>query len=330
MNSDQSENGFRNPAPYTQAADAPFREIPQNDANNWNPGAAPPDPAGYGQNAYAAGAPASPQYGAYPPAGNAYPGQPYAPAGGQPYAGSSPYAGNPAAAGGYGGRPPYAQPQQPYGQPGASGYPRQQRPSVNVKAYLGDFDQLLRKLFSGKSTTAFQYDLSLPVWVGLLIVNILIYGLAAATATYRMGLGLVASALNALSSVLGDTAAGSGAGAWGHAFGMALLFQLLLLLLLTASGFVIAFVSGSERRPPLQYLKTVAAATIPHSLIALLLLLISFLSAGFALSLLQMLPYLLLFVFSVAFDIVHPSKRQSHFWHFVVLMLLIALLSSLI
>ena len=301
MQGGQWQNGPQADAPYSQGQGGqnPYQNVPPYQPQQ---GAGPQNP--YGQQGY--------------PQGQAYgQAQGYGPQGQVPY-GQNPYG------------------QNPYGQPayGQTPYGGSRRPRATNQAFqqLGtDLKQVLAAYASSQPVQAFKFDLSDITWILLIVFNILIYGLNAATAQYMLVKKLGTSFndigdLGDLGSVFSEALESSvGKIPWGAPFGYGLLKQSLILLALIGMGFLMVNLMKGEKRPALQYVKTVATATIPHTILHFVLLFLGILLPQFALAFSSISLGLLLFTYYVGFSKLHPSKR-SYYWLYVATIFVVGLL----
>lgn len=239
-----------------------------------------------------------------------YPNQPY---GGQNPQYQNPAYGNPQHQGRppYGGRPAQRPPRRPHGNP------------LLMTQTLNDFRELFSGYASAQPLNAFKFDLSSLTWPLLLLINVLLYALTKATAVYCSLKNIVGS-LSGLSSILGDTAGTDLKAPWGLPFLYSFIEQILVLGVIVGMGFLIAQMTRSEKRPPLQFVKTLAVATIPHSVMHFI-----FLFAGIALPKLIMFlsvmaAFFLIFTYFNGFIKLHPSKRGNYWW-FLLMFVLVAL-----
>lgn len=236
----------------------------------------------------------------------------------------------------YGGKqPPYQQ--QQYGHPQYPQHPPRgarpgqrppRRPMGNpllMTQTINDFKELFNGYISAQPLNAFKFDLSLLTWPILLFANILLYALTKATAVYMSAKSGLSGALADLGSLLGESAGTTVKPPWGMPFLYALLEQILVLGVIVGMGFLIAYMTRSEQRPPLQFVKTLAVATIPHTVLHFVFL---FLGIGLpkpVMFLSIMATFFLIFTYYNGFSKLHPSKRSSYWW-FLLTFLLVAII----
>lgn len=252
--------------------------------------------------------------GGYPQ--QAYPGQNPQYGGQQP-----PYGGQPPRQA-YGGPTPQS-PQAPYGHPQYQPYPprggRQgqrppRRPMGNpllMTQTINDFKELFKGYVSAQPLNAFKFDLSSLTWPVLLIANILIYALTKASAVY----------MSYKEGLLGTITEKP---PWGMPFLFGIIEQLLVLGIIVGMGFLTAYVTRSDQRPPLQFVKTLAVATIPHTVMHFIFLFLGIGLPRLILFLSIMAVFFLIFTYYNGYNKLHPAKRSSYWW-FLLSFLLVAI-----
>lgn len=187
---------------------------------------------------------------------------------------------------------------------------------------INDFRELFRAYFSMQPVNAYRFDLSPLTWSLLLALNVLFFGFARATAFSRW----YGSLMGSLSNFLGDNA---GVGKiWGSAFGLSLLGQIVFLVVILGLMFLTSFLAGCEKRPPLQFVKTLATSSMLHTLLSFLLIFISIPFPMLGLNLLVMSSYFFIFVLALGFTKLHPSRNKAEFWFFALMFLLVAFLHT--
>lgn len=170
-----------------------------------------------------------------------------------------------------------------------------------LRQSLNDLGHLTAGFLSGDPTRAYRYDLAPLTWSVLLFLSILFYGLTRALVMTRIFGSL---------ALLAGINQGS---VFGKEFLNALFGQLITLVVLLGGGFLMARVSKGESRPALQMIKTLAAATFPHTLLSFVLLLVSLVQPSLASTLLTVNTLALIYTFSIGVRKVYGGKR-SVYW----------------
>lgn len=202
-------------------------------------------------------------------------------------------------------------PQRPQARPRPPQRPRDPHPNLRMRQVGNDFRQLLNSYFSRQPTNVFKYDFSIWTYGILLLVNIFFYALTRLFISIRVygQMGLPFGGLKQGAQILG--------------YGM--LGALLILAGTLLAMVLIAQLAGCERRPPLQYVKTLAAAAPPYNIMVVLALVIGLLRPSLGNAFLLMAPYVFAFTLYHGLKKNHNSRRMSLLWPFVLVFVVITL-----
>ena len=218
---------------------------------------------------------------------------------------------------------PYSeQPQEAYGRrPGARTGQRRmprgpRRPAqmpLVLQQFLNDLRETIKCYLSGNPLAGFRLAL-IPLSLALyLVLNLLFFGFAYATAVAHIPKALLGELAGALGS-LADSFGSSFGPSWGKLFLDGMLKELIVLAIIFAIGFLFSYLNRQARISPLRLLQNLAVATFPHTLFCLFLLLFSLILPGAALSMLTAAGYILAFLSFEGFFSQTQAKRGAVVW----------------
>lgn len=189
------------------------------------------------------------------------------------------------------------------------------KPNV-MQNILRELQQALLLLFSKRPMQVFHLNLHWESIGILTFLNILVVGIFNSIVFSK---GLKAAFEAAISKV-----------GTGKVFGMSLLSQLLSLVYITVMIFVLSIILQSEKRPLKQFFQTAVLSTIPYSLILIPALFIAIFSPllGTLIALAGKI-HCMIYLYA-GFQKGHPTRKNSPYWIFFLLILLLVFLQYLL
>ena len=182
-----------------------------------------------------------------------------------------------------------------------------------LQQFLNDLRETVKCYLSGNPLGAFRLAL-IPLSLALfLVLNLLFFGFAYATAMARIPSALFGELAGALGS-LADSFGTSFGPSWGKLFLDGMLKELIVLAIIFAIGFLFSYLNRQVRVSPLRLLQNLAVATFPHTLLCLFILLFSLILPGAAISMLTASGYILAYLYMEGFFSQTQAKRGVVVW----------------
>ncbi|NLJ70899.1 MAG: YIP1 family protein [Clostridiaceae bacterium] len=197
---------------------------------------------------------------------------------------------------------------------------QRQRPNPSRDIFSGLLQALFLS-FSKRPMQAFHLNLH---WGSLGVLALLNILLVAGLNTVVMN-KLLKAALGGVGSLVSGTA-GFGAG---KVFFMSLLSQLATLIAVVLMVLFLTLILGSEKKPFKQYVQTATLSTLPYSFVLFIALIVSFFLPKIGI-ILAFAGKIHVFIYLYAgFQKGHPTKKNSPFWFFVLLIAVVLVVQYL-
>ncbi|MDO5733653.1 MAG: hypothetical protein Q4P08_00710 [Eubacteriales bacterium] len=189
---------------------------------------------------------------------------------------------------------------------------------------MSEFAEVFKGLFSLRPENAFRSQLSLPTCLLLITLNVILSALYNLANWHSVFAG-AKSVLDAIGGSAVSDALAVSAGAW-KVFGVGVLVHALNMILVFALVYAFMQLLQTEYKPPQVSLNTLAVATVPYSLVLIVLSLLGlvikplhFYLPGLALIFFYLNLYL-------GFNEVNEDRRKTAYWLFLLLMVFSLLL----
>ena len=195
-----------------------------------------------------------------------------------------------------------------------------------LQQLLNDLREIVKCYLFGNPLGGFRVAL-IPLSLALfLVLNVLFFGFAYATALVRLS----GTRLNDLSGALGslvDSLGGSLEPSWGKLFLDGMLKELIILAIILGIAFLFTYLNRQARVSPLRLLQNLAVATFPHTLFCLLMLLFCLILPMTVASMLEASSYMLAFLYIEGVYSQTQAKRVAVVWPTFLSFLILSFIS---